>query len=184
MNNLLKASLLTLGLALVYSAEANAALATHNSYSNSVNYCDAFAPGTANTLRNRVIGVENVGTAPLPVACNYASFFNGAPGNTRIQTVQVYFLNNNGTGTASVTCTLLSGNTAGIGAGTVYVSTKTTAAFAAGTQGGLSWTTADNPQQPATDLGNVLVGINCILPPNIVMSTHALGWTADNGVGT
>lgn len=183
MNNIVKASLLTLGLALVYSAEANAVIATHNSYSNSVNYCDAFAPGPSNTLRNRVIGVENIGPDPIAVACNYASFFNGAAGNTRIHTIQVYFLNNNGTGSAAVTCTLLTGNTAGVGAGTVYTSTKTTAAFAAGTQGGLSWSVADNPQQPATDLGNVLVGINCTLPTNIVMTTHALGWTADNGVG-
>ena len=114
MNNILKTSLLTLALGIaVCSANANAAVANHTTWSNALNYCGAFTPGVSNTLRNRVIGVENTGTSPIAVACNYASFFNGAPGNSRLQGVTVFFTNNSAVG-AQVTCTLLTGTSGNI----------------------------------------------------------------------
>lgn len=185
MNNMLKTSLLTLGLGLaVCSTNANAALATHSTWSNAVNYCAAFTPGPADTLRNRVIGAENVGTEPLAVSCNYASFFNGAPGNTRITGVGIYFTNNSSTN-VQVTCTLLTGTSGNItGAGSAYSVPKSTTAIIPGGAGSISWGVADNPTAGSTDLGNLMVGVNCILPVNIVMSATNVTWTADNGLQT
>lgn len=183
MSNSLKTSLLTLALGIaVCSANANAAIATHNTWSNALNYCGAFSPGAANTLRNRVIGVENIGSSPIAVACNYASFFNGAAGNTRLQSVTVFFTNNSAVG-AQVTCTLLTGTSGNInGAGASYMVTKNTAVMAPSGAGSVNFGVADNPTAGATDLGNLLVGVNCNLPTNVIMSATSVSWTADNGV--
>ena len=182
MNNILKTSLLTLGLGIaVCSANANAAVATHSTWSNALNYCGAFTPGVADTLRNRVIGVENIGSSPIAVACNYASFFNGAAGNTNLHTVGVYFTNNSAV-PVNVTCSLLTGTSGGISSGSAaYLVTKTTA-IAAGSPGMIGWTVADNPTAGAMDLGNLMVGVNCNLPTNVVMSATNLRGTADNGI--
>lgn len=181
MNNILKTSLLTLGLGIaVCSANANAAAATHQTWSNALNYCGAFTPGITNTIRNRVIGVENVGSAPIAVACNYASFFNGAPGNTSLHTVNVYFTNNSAA-PVQVTCTLLTGTSGSISSGSAYAVTKTVP-IAAGSAATTGWTVADNPTAGAVDLGNLMVGVNCNLPSNVVMSATNLRWTADNGI--
>ena len=180
-----KTSLLTLALGLaVCSTNANAALATHSTWSNAVNYCAAFTPGAGDTLRNRVIGTENIGTQPLPVSCNYATFLNGAPGNTRITGVGIFFTNNSST-SVQVTCTLLTGTSGNItGAGSAYSVPKSTTAIIPGGAGSISWGIADNPTPGSTDLGNLMVGVNCILPVNVVMSATNVTWTADNGVGT
>ena len=181
MNNILKTSLLTLGLGIaVCSANANAALATHATWSNALNYCGAFTPGISNTIRNRVIGVENIGTSPIAVACNYASFFNGAPGNSSLHTVNIFFTNNSAD-PVQVTCTLLAGTSGSISSGSSYAVTKTVP-IAAGSPATIGWTVADNPTAGAVDLGNLMVGVNCNLPSNVVMSATNLRWTADNGV--
>ena len=183
MNTGLKVGLLSVaaGLAL-QSGHADAAVASHLFYSNAVNYCQAFTPGPANTIRNRVVGSENVG-ATMNVACNFHAMFNGAAGNTNPTQLTVYFANNNTSGTLQVTCALLTGYQ---GQPSGYIVTKTTAAIAAGgiAQASLSWAAADNPVQPATTLGNSLIGINCTLPTGAVINDIALYWTMDNGVGT
>jgi hypothetical protein len=184
MNISLKACLLVVGVGMaVTAADATAAVASHSFRSNSVNYCQAFTPGPANTIRNRVVGAENVGTASIAVACNFASMSNGGVGVTNPTNVYVYFANNNTTGTLTVTCTLLTGYQAQ-GGTTQYASTKTTAAIAAGgtSQAFLTWGPTDNPNAGATTLGNSLIGINCTLPQGAVINDTYFFWTQDNGI--
>ena len=120
------------------------------------------------------------GSAPLAVSCNYASFYNGAPGNSSLHTVNLYFTNNSSIA-VDVTCTLLTGTSGSINSGSAYAVTRT-ATVGAGLPGSISWTVADNPTAGAVDLGNLMVGVNCNLPTNVVLSATNLRWTADNGV--
>ena len=179
MNNTLKTGLLTLGLGIIFcSPNADAAVATHSSFSNAVNNCQAFTPGVSNTIRNRVIGAENIGS-PIALACNFNSLFNGAAGNTQLQSVALYF--SNGGAATTVTCVLLTGMAPGWSSGSAYTVSKSVAIGAGGT-GALSWTAADNPNAGATDLGNLMVGVNCTMATNMTLSGSELHWTANNGV--
>ena len=179
MNNMLKTGLLTLGLGIVFcSPNADAAVQTHRSYSNAVNNCQAFTPGVSNTIRNRVIGAENIGS-PIALACNFNTVFNGAAGNTNLQAVTLYF--SNGGGATSVTCVLLTGMAPGWISGSAYTVAKNVAIGAGGT-GAISFTAADNPTPESTDLANVMVGVNCTMPTNMILSGSELLWTANNGV--
>lgn len=181
MNNALKFGLLATGLGLAMNATtANAAVAYYDFDSNAVNYCQAFTPGPTNTIRNRVVGAENVGTATINVACNWHSMY-GAPSTTNPSDLYVYFSNNNTTGTVTVTCTLLTGYQ-GQGGTNQYTVTKTTAAIAPGAQQGLEWHAADNPNAGATDFGTDLVGINCSMPHGAVINDTYLYWQQDNGI--
>lgn len=170
---------LAIGLAVV-SVNANAAVATHTVYSNAVNYCQAFTPGISNTIRNRVIGSENIGEAPIAVACNFPTSVNGAAGNTRLTAVSVFFSNGAAVQQA-MTCTLLAGASSGISAGTAWSVTKSIN-VSANSANLLTWSTADNPTEGATDMGNYLIGVNCTLAKNMTLSATAVTWTADNGV--
>ena len=63
MNNGLKLGLLSVAAGLaMHAGNANAEVAMHTFSGNAVNYCQAFTPGPANTIRNRVIGAENIGS--------------------------------------------------------------------------------------------------------------------------
>jgi len=182
MNNLLKMGVLTVGLGLgLHAADSSALVATSTTYSNAVNYCQAFTPGPSNTIRNRVIGSENIG-APIAVACNFQTTTNGSAtaAQTRLKAVRVIFTNN-GTASATVSCTMLTGSSAGVTTAG-YAVTKTLA-MAAGAAGAIDYTTADNPTAGSPDLGNLLVGVNCILPTNVILSATVLQQSLDNGVG-
>ena len=78
MNNGLKLGLLSVAAGLaMHAGNANAELALHTISGNAVNYCQAFTPGPANTIRNRVVGSENVGPNAMNVACNFHSVSDG-----------------------------------------------------------------------------------------------------------
>ncbi len=184
MNSAIKFGLLasSLGLAM-HMGDAQAVVATHYFISNSVNYCQAFTPGPANTIRNRVVGAENVGATPIALACDFHTMGNGAAGITAPTDIYIYFANNNASGTLTVTCTLLTGYQGQTGA---YIVTKTTSAIAAGgtSQDSLHWGATDNPTPSSTDLGNSRLGINCTLPSGAVANDTYLYWKQDNGVGS
>lgn len=181
MNNALKFGLLATGLGLVMNATtARAAVMYYDFDSNAVNYCQAFTPGPANTIRNRVVGAENVGTATMNVACNFHSMFGGASA-TNPSDLYVYFSNNNTTGSITISCTLLTGFQAQ-GDANQYTVTKSVV-VAPGLQGGIEWHPADNPNAGATDFGTDLVGINCALPHGGVINDTYLYWQQDDGVG-
>lgn len=178
---MLKMGLMTLAIAAAFhSAESKAAVTYQVVWSNAVNYCQAFTPGISNTIRNRVIGSENVGAASIAVACNLASFNNGAAGNAAIDAFVTYFTNSSAADLV-VSCTMLTG-TAGNLTGTTYAVTKTVT-VPAGSYGALGWDPSDNPTAGATDLGDSnAVGVNCILPQHATLGLIGYEWQADNGV--
>ncbi len=182
MNTSFKTGLLVASIGLAMSAgNANAAVANHQFISNAVNYCQNFVPGAGSQIRNRVIGVENVG-GTTPVACNFHAMFNGATTSLPPRQLDVWF-SNNGTAPITVTCTLLTGYQ-GEGGTTQYAVSKTTAPIAPGgtSQQRALWTPADNPVAGSTNLGNYLIGINCSLPTGAVMNDTYLDWSQDNGI--
>lgn len=181
MNTALKLGLLTSGLALsMHMTAAQAVVATHEFRSNAVNYCQAFTPGPANTIRNRVIGAENVGTASISLACNWHSMTNGGAGVTNPTLLEVWF-SNSSAAPITVTCSLLTGFQ---GDPSKYIKTKTTASIPANSAGQqpLDFTSADNPVTGASDLGNQLIGLNCTMPTGAIMNDTYLDWSQDNGI--
>ena len=179
MNIITRSALATLGLAFAASClPAHAEVATHELMSNAISKCQAFTPGPTNTIRNRVVGSENIG-AKMNVACAFDMMTNGAT-SASPKSLVVYF-SNNGTSPVTVTCTLLTGYQGDSG---MYMVTKTTAPIGPGgtDQQYLQWDATDNPSFGATDLGNQLVGINCALPTNAVINDTYLDWDQDNGV--
>lgn len=162
----------------LFCADAQAAVVEHSIISNAVNYCQAFTPGPANTIRNRVVGSENVG-ATMNVACNFHSMGNNAAGLTSPRRLSIYF-SNNSAAAISITCTLL---TSFQGSGSGYAVSKTVS-VAAGSQAtqNLTWSQTDNPTAGATDLGSRLIGVNCTLPTGAVINDTYLYWNQDNGV--
>ena len=110
MNNALKFGLLATGLGLAMNATTARATVEYFDFdSNAVNYCQAFTPGPANTIRNRVVGSENVGTATMNVACNFHSMYGDNTTASNPSDLYVYFSNNNASGTVTISCTLLTG---------------------------------------------------------------------------
>ena len=176
----MKAGLLVSGLGFAMAASnAQAALSQHEFDGNSINYCQAFTPGPANTIRNRAVGAENVGSVPINMACSWHSTF-GDSGATNPTSLDVYFYNNS-SAAMTVTCSMFNGYQSQGGTGQ-YLSTKTTASIAPGKQVDIFWDKTDNPNTGATDLGNNLININCTLPPGAVANDTYLYWTQDNGV--
>lgn len=175
----MKVGLLVSGLGFAMAAtNAQAALTTHQFISNSVNYCQAFTPGVANTIRNRAVGAENVGTATINLACNWHSTL-GDSGTTRPQTLDIYFYNNT-SASITVTCTMFNGYQTQ-GGSNQFLVTKPVV-IAPGTQNDAFFQPSDNPNAGATDLGNYLVNINCSMPSGAVANDTYLTWTQDNGV--
>lgn len=176
----MKSALVTVGLVLAASSlPTHAVTATHTLMSNPTSKCQAFTPGPTNTIRNRVVGSENIG-AKMNVACSFDVLDNGATA-TAPTAVTMYFANNS-SAPITVTCTLLTGYQGESG---TYLVTKTTAPIAPGgvDQQSLQWNAGDNPTASATDLGDMLVGVNCSLPTGAVINDSYLDWNADNGVG-
>ena len=182
MTNILKMGLLTLAIGSVFSAtDSRAAVSVHFSDSNAVNYCQAFTPGVTNTIRNRVIGAENIGTASVALACNYTTAHNqNDASNQDLDGVfQVFY--NNSTASVTISCTLATG-TPGFNFGDAYSSTKTVT-LAPATAGFINFSGADNPTPTAT-LNNGVVGVNCLLPKNAIATDVELSWKAEDGIGT
>ena len=176
----MKAGLLVTGLGFAMGASnANAALSAHEFDGNAVNYCQAFTPGPANTIRNRAVGAENVGTVPINIACSWHSTF-GDFGATNPTSLDVNFYNNTNA-PMTVTCSMFNGYQTQGGTGQ-YLSTKSTATMAPHTQADILWDSTSNPNTGATDLGNNLININCTLPPGAVVNDTYLYWMQDNGV--
>lgn len=174
----------TLGFVVVLMAAGNirpveAVVVGHRTSANAVNSCQAFKPGPSSDIRNRAIGIANVGQ-PTNIACSFSWVYNGDDGATVPTGLLVYFSNDNAAGSIRVTCSLLAGRVAG----PTYVVTKTTAAISPGSIASLVWAPADNPVPGATDLGDGLININCALPTGAEINETYLTWNQDNGVGT
>jgi hypothetical protein len=177
MKYVVKASLLTIGLGVAFaSADSNAAMALYGSAANAPGRCQAFTPGPSNTVRNRVIGSENIG-APMAVACDFETTYSEA--STNVLAVDMWFSNNSTAGPVTVNCTMLSGWQGAEGAVVVNKSVVVTN----GTQSEIQFSSDDTPDDTDTDLGFLLVGVNCTLPTNAVINDTYVFWGDEDGVG-
>ena len=177
---LLAALLLTSSLGLALAMPADAAVALHSRFATATANCQAFTPGISNTIRNRVIGAENVGSAPIAIACSFPTFANGAAGNTPPRSLRVFFENTT-SANMTINCTLLVGGGNGLSSGTQYAVSRSVVVPANFIEQ-MDFGSADNPNTGATDFGDQFVGLNCVLPPGGMMKSTRLQWNADNGV--
>jgi hypothetical protein len=125
-------------------SSTQAAEVGHFVSSNAVDKCQAFTPGITNTIRNRVIGAENVGASPIAVASVFHLSISFASTNPAPVTVN---------------CTMLPGSKAFDGIGTA-VNQSVDLAAGSGT-GELEFT---GPWSVFS------IGINCTLPPNVTIT--------------
>ena len=178
MNNFAKAGMLTIALGAVFAtADSNAALVVYGSAANAPGRCQAFTPGPANTIRNRVVGSENVG-APMNVACDFEAGVSNT--STNVIAVDLWFSNNGTSGPLNGNCTMLNGWQGAVGAVLVNKSVVVTA----GTQSEIFFDSDDTPDAGDTDLGFSLVGVNCNLPTNAVINDTYVYWGDEDGVGS
>ena len=178
MNNFAKAGMLTIALGTVFAtADSNAALVVYGSAANAPGRCQAFTPGPSNTIRNRVVGSENIGT-PIAVACDFEAGVSNT--STNVIAVDLWFSNNGTSGPVNVNCTMLNGWQGAVGAVLVNKSVSVTA----GTQSEIFYDADDTPDAGDTDLGFSLVGVNCTLPTNAVINDTYVYWGDEDGVGS
>lgn len=177
MTNSTKFAALTLAVGAVFAApDATAALVTYVETANAPSNCQAFTPGITNTIRNRVVGSENVGSAPIAVACAFQKPFSAT--STAPTRVDLYFSNNNTSGSITINCTLLTGFQGALGA----VAVPKSATVAAGGSGSVFYTAADTPSPTDTDLDYDQVGINCTMPTGGVINDSYVSYQDENGV--
>jgi hypothetical protein len=165
-------SALTCGAVVGFAGATQAgALLEHASHSNAVNHCQAFTPGPSNTIRNRVIGVENIGAAPVAVACAFHSLESLL--YTRPREVTIY-TSNTGASPVTVNCTMLVGHFGEAGA---YAVNRTVDVPANAQRGPhVRFSAADNPAPLSPTLGDHLVGVNCTLPFGGGLNETELVW--------
>src|SRR5688572_9423303 len=125
MNNFAKAGMLTIALGAVFAtADSNAALVVYGSAANAPGRCQAFTPGPTNTIRNRVVGADNIGP-PIAVACDFEA---GVSNNsTNVVAVDMWFSYNGSSGPVNVNCTMLNGWQGAAGA--VFINKSVSVAF-------------------------------------------------------
>ncbi len=159
--NIIKVTLITAGLGLALGVSTPADAVGRYITSNAVDKCQAFTPGVTNTIRNRVVGAENVGAGPIAVACVFELNEIAGAGSVDVSNVQLYFVNGGGAPT-TVTCTLLTGNSNGPGPSVGGAQTLTTASMAAaGGTGNVAF----------GGVGGVFgVGVNCNLPSSVTIA--------------
>jgi hypothetical protein len=173
-----KPALLTLAIAgcLATAHDAQAAVASYTLVANAPAHCQAFTPGPSNTVRNRVVGSENVGTA-MNIACTFEMVRSSTSSN--VNGVTLWFSNNLG-GTINVSCTLLTGYQGMSGA----VVLNKTVPVTVGVQNYMFFSATDTSNPADSDLGNTIVGVNCTLPQGAVINDTYINWTDENGVGS
>jgi hypothetical protein len=173
---LTKSVILTMAIAGSFAAvnDAKAGFVVHTLEANAPAHCQAFTPGPANTIRNRVVGSENVGPT-MNVACTFEKVHSATASPVRV--VDMFF-HNNGATALSVNCTLLTGFQGQLGA--VMLSKSVT--VPQHNQAVIQFDAADTSNPADTDFGNNLIGVNCALPTGAVIGDTYLIWFDENGV--
>lgn len=161
----------TLGALLTTSPASHAALETVYNISTSSEACASFTPGVTNTIRNRVVGSENVGTDPLAVACSFANIGTVQGGYNTYLSITVF---NNSASNISVTCTELNGQY-----NNVVSTINKTGNMGPGAGVTIAFTANDTPSTTDTDLGSYRSGVNCVLPAGGVLSMTETRWQDD-----
>lgn len=171
MNIETKSLLLTTGIGLLFaSAPTGAALVEVTNSAIAPARCQAFTPGTTNTIRNRVAGAENIG-AELALACSFENIGTIDGGYSVAVGVRLV---NNSSQSMTISCTNLQGFFGAVGS----TITKS-ATLAAGAGQRLTFSAADTPSTTDSDLGSFFSGVNCTMPTNAVMTQTDLTWEDD-----
>jgi hypothetical protein len=173
MNPSVKASLLTLAISAAFAPSAgNAAEIPQVIASSAMAHCQAFTPGVTNTIRNRVIGSENIGN-PLAIACAF-EVDSAAMTMDGVQSISL-FLNNHGATSFDIACTAATGFEGEFS----YFINKTTTV-----DPGMSTPVDFSPADAGSGdigFGEFLVGLTCTLPKNGVVNDTYVSYTIDNG---
>lgn len=161
MNLSVKASLLTIAISAVFAPAVSNAGIGQIITSSAMAHCQAFTPGVTNTIRNRVVGSENIG-ATMAIACAF-EVEQATMTEDGVQAVWLT-LNNHGATAFSVPCTLAVGPE---GAFSYYIN-KTTIVEPSTPQ----QVTFSPEDAGSTDLGfkDWLVGLTCSMPKNAIMN--------------
>ena len=169
------ASLLVVAIGgLVAAANASAADVTYYQSSTVSGNCQSFEPGVTNTLRNRALGVENVGSSTLGMACSFepqttASASSGIP--TSYTSLDLWF---HGTPGQVVTCTVLTGH---YWSASSFMSKSVT--LNASGDGSLVWNSATTNWSTTT--GKYGLSATCMLPPGVWATNSHFGYVSGNG---
>jgi hypothetical protein len=170
-----KASLLTLAVSALFApVNGNDTEIPQLIASSAMAHFQSFTPGVTNTIRNRVIGSENVGTKPIGIACAF-EVDAGTMTVDGVQSVSV-FLNNHGTAPFDVSCTV----GVGVEGPDMLFASKTTTVDV-----GTSTPVQFDPQDVGlTDgFGDYLIGLTCMLPPKSIVNDTYVAYAVDNGDG-
>jgi hypothetical protein len=174
MNPSVKASLLTLVISAAFApAAGNAAEVPQVIASSAMAHCQAFTPGVTNTIKNRVIGSENIGNT-MSIACAF-EVDAGAMTADGVQSISV-FLNNHGTASFDIPGTAATGFEGAFS----YFIIKTTSVDP-NTPVPVDFSPADAGSGD-TGFGEYLVGLTCTLPKGGVVNDTYVSYSVDNGV--
>lgn len=176
MNHCIKTALLTVAVGTAFAAtDATAAIVAYGNVANAPARCQAFTPGVTNTIRNRVVGSENVGASPIAVACAFEVEISA--NSTNALAIEMWF-SNNATADADVNCTMLTGWQGASGA----VAVNKSETVSNGVQSVITFDETDTPSTTDTDLGFSVVGVNCTLPTSLVINDTYVFWGDEDGV--
>ena len=180
MNASVKASLLTLAVSAMFApVNGNAAEIGQIMASSAMAHCQSFTPGVTNTIRNRVIGSENIGDASIGIACAF-EVDAGAMTPDGVQSIKLFF-NNHSAAAIDITCTAAVGVE---GSFSFFVSKTTNVAAdtipSGGPSASVEFTPADSGS-PDPGFGDYLVGLTCQLPKGAVIEDTYVAYAVDNG---
>ena len=178
MNNLAKAGMLTIALGAVIRIGRcpTPQLVVYGSAANAPGRCQAFTPGLSNTIRNRVVGSENIGP-PIAVACAISK--TGVSecvdqchrGRHVVQQQRHHRSDHRELHHAQ---RLAGRDWRGPGEQDGQSSPPAPSRR--------SSTTADDMPDPDADLGFNIVGVNCTLPTSAVINDTYVYWGDEDGV--
>jgi hypothetical protein len=167
-------SLLVVAIGGLFSAtNASAADVTYYQSSTMSGNCQSFEPGVTNTLRNRALGVENVGSSTLGMACSFEpQTTGGTPGvPTSYNSLTLWF---HGTAGQVITCTVLAGH---YWSSSSFMSQSVT--LGASGDGSLTWNSSTTNW--ATTTGKYGLSATCMLPPGAWATNSHFAYVASNG---
>ncbi len=119
-----------------------------------------------------MIGVENVGSEPVAVACSFQS--QEALVYTQPKRLQIY-TSNTSLQPIAIACTMLVGY---FGEPDLYLVTKSVNVAAQTFRGPvIEFDAGDNPAPLSVTLGDSLIGVNCTLPAGGGLNETKLSWS-------
>jgi len=165
-------SLLAMGIGgLLLAGTASAADVTWHQSSTMSGNCQSFEPGPTNTLRNRALGVENVGAATMGIACAFEPQFLTGDAPTSYTMLMLWF---HGAPGQVVNCTLVAGHYWSVSS---FLAKSVT--LGSSGDGFISWDVGTTGW--ATTTGKSGMSTTCNLPPGVWATNSHFWYVAGNG---